>query len=94
MTDYRTTVISLDVDQILDIAEITNHINFHKALGYLSAWNPSLPYCQIRGGVYDGTPELIATYRREAGGAIAYQIGAVWHSHGDGIGEGHFGFHS
>lgn len=58
------------------------------ALGYLSLWNwSSYPYVDIVLMGSEGEMELIANYRKEAGGPIGYAIGAVWH--GD-----HFGFHS
>lgn len=86
MTD-RTIRIGLDADTIVNIAEITGNAELFKAIGYLSMWNLSHAYCEIIGGVYDGNPELVATYRRDPAGPITYQIGAVWH-------DDHFGFHS
>lgn len=91
----RTLSINIDAVTITEIAEVTSNIKLHQAIGYLSLWNLTFPICEIIGGVYDGSPEIIATYRREVGGPIGYQIGAVWHPIGDeGCGEGHFGFHS
>lgn len=86
MTD-RITRLGLDADTIINIAEITGNDELFKAIGYLSTWGITYPFCEIIGGVYDGNPELVATYRREERGPIAYQIGAVWHAD-------HFGFHS
>lgn len=100
MTD-RNVRIGLDADTIVNIAEITGNDALFSAVGYLSMWNMSHPVCEIIGGVYDGTPELVATYRREQGGPITYQIGAVWHETtsldpltGLPVTTGHFGFHS
>ena len=79
-----------DADTLTSIAEITGNKELFQAIGYLSQWgmgSATYAYCEIFGGVYDGNPELIATYRTEERGVITYQIGAVWH--GD-----HFGFHS
>jgi len=58
------------------------------ALGYLSLWNwDGFPHVDIVLMGSKGEMELLATYRKEAGGEVGYAIGAVWH--GD-----HFGFHS
>jgi hypothetical protein len=99
MTD-RAIRLGLDADTIVNIAEITGNSELFRAIGYLSQWNLNHAYVEIIGGVYDGNPELVATYRREERGPITYQIGAVWHE-GKGVdiitGEpvaGHFGFHS
>jgi ABC-type Fe2+-enterobactin transport system substrate-binding protein len=89
MTD-RTIELNIDADTMVAIAEITGNVELFKAIGYLSQWNLSMAKVRILGGVYDGNPEIIATYWRHTGNdpqPIAYQIGAVWH--GD-----HFGFHS
>ena len=89
MTD-RTIELCIDPDTLVAIAEITGNAELFKAIGYLSQWNMPLAKVRIIGGVYDGNPEIIATYWRHAGNdpqPIAYQLGAVWH--GD-----HFGFHS
>lgn len=63
--------------------------HIRNALGYLSLWNwssyPHVDICLF--GETGGNMELLAMYRKEAGGSIGYSIGAVWH--GD-----HFGFHS
>ena len=83
----RTIRLGLSPDNMVDIAEITGNDELFKAIGYLSTWGITHPFCEIIGGVYDGTPEMVATYRKEDRGPITYQIGAVWH--GD-----HFGFHS
>lgn len=85
MTD-RTIELSINPDTMVAIAEITGNAELFKAIGYLSQWNLSLAKVHILGGVYDGNPEIIATYWRDDG-SVGYQIGAVWH--GD-----HFGFHS
>jgi hypothetical protein len=91
----RALSINIDAVQITEIAEITSHAQLYQAFGYLSLWNLSFTICEISGGVFDGIPELVATYRREDRGPIGYQVGAVWHPNGDeGCGEGHFGFHS
>jgi hypothetical protein len=89
MTD-RTIRLGLDADTIVKIAEITGNDQFFRAIGYFTQWatgSDNYAYVEIIGGVYDGNPEIIATYRKEERGPITYQIGAVWH--GD-----HFGFHS
>lgn len=67
--------------QCLDETQINN------AFGYLSLWNLTYPVVDllILGGTNE--MEILACYRHEAGGSVAYAIGAVWH--GD-----HFGFHS
>ena len=85
----RNIGFGIDADTMVAIAEITGNAELFKAIGYLSQWNLNLARVRIIGGVYDGTPELIATYWRhnEHDQPIAYQLGAVWH--GD-----HFGFHS
>jgi len=83
----RTIRFGIPADTVTAIAEITGNEAFFHAVGYLSTWSLSHAHCEIIGGVYDGNPEIIATYRRHADGPITYQIGAVWH--GD-----HFGFHS
>lgn len=87
----RITRFGLDADTITAIVEITGNDAMFSAVGYLSMWGITHPICEIIGGVYDGTPELVATYRKEERGPITYQIGAVWHDHPEG---GHFGFHS
>lgn len=85
---------SPDSATMTSIAEITGNAELFKALGYLSSWNtPGHAYCEIIGGVYDGVPELVATYRKEERGPITYQIGAVWHPDPAGD-DGHFGYHS
>lgn len=85
----RTIELSIDADKHVEMAEIAGNAELLKAIGYLSQWNMNLKKVRIIGGVYDGKPELVATYWRHTteGEPIAYQIGAVWH--GD-----HFGFHS
>jgi hypothetical protein len=100
MQTERTIKFRIDADTLVAIAEITGNAELFKAFGYFSQWNLNHAICEIIGGVYDGNPEIIATYRRDDGGPITYQIGAVWHE-GKGIdgitGEpvaGHFGFHS
>lgn len=88
MTDQRTITLNLDAVTKTEIAEITGHDKLHAALGYLSVWNMSFAHVTISGGVFDGNPELLATYRADADApSVGYTIGAVWH--GD-----HFGFHS
>jgi hypothetical protein len=89
MTD-RNIRLGLEPDTLTAISEITGNAALFSAIGYLSQWafgSARYAVCEIIGGVYDGNPELVATYRAEAGGPITYQLGAVWH--GD-----HFGFHS
>ena len=89
MTD-RTIRFGIDADTLVNIAEITGNLELWRALGYLTQWatgSDKYAYVEIIGGVYDGNPEIIATYRKEERGPITYQIGAIWH--GD-----HFGFHS
>lgn len=86
MTD-RTIRLGMDADTIVNIAEITGNTEFCRALGYFMQWGLDHTYLELIGGVYDGNPEIIATYRKEERGPITYQIGAIWH--GD-----HFGFHS
>ena len=89
MTD-RTISCGIDADTLVNIAEITGNLELWRALGYLTQWatgSDKYAYVEIIGGVYDGNPEIIATYRKEERGPITYQIGAIWH--GD-----HFGFHS
>ena len=79
-----------DAETLADIAAITGDKELYQAIGYLTSWSVGsdrYKFCEVFGGVYDGNPELIATYRAEERGAITYQIGAVWH-------EDHFGFHS
>jgi hypothetical protein len=86
----RTIELAIDSDTMVSIAEITGNQELFNAIGYLSQWNLPLAKVRLLGGVYDGNPELTATYWRYNGidpQPIAYQIGAVWH--GD-----HFGFHS
>lgn len=83
----RRVRMGIDADTTVRIVEITGNAEYFKAIGYLSTWNLSHAHCEIIGGVYDGNPEIIATYRRHADGPITYQIGAVWHGT-------HFGFHS
>jgi ABC-type Fe2+-enterobactin transport system substrate-binding protein len=89
MTD-RTIELCIDAGTLMALADASSNAELFKAIGYLSQWNLPLAKVRILGGVYDGNPEIIATYWRHAGNdpqPIAYQIGAVWH--GD-----HFGFHS
>ena len=89
MTD-RTIRFGIDADTLVNIAEITGNVELFRAIGYLTQWatgSDKYAYVEIIGGVYDGNPEIIATYRKEERGPITYQIGAIWH--GD-----HFGFHS
>ena len=85
----RTVEFGLEPETLTAIAEITGNQELFQAIGYLSQWSLPLSRVRIIGGVYDGNPELVATYWRHSteGEPIAYQIGAVWH--GD-----HFGFHS
>lgn len=85
----RNIELCLDADKHVEMAELCGNTELFKAIGYLSQWNMNLKRVRIIGGVYDGKPELIATYWRHdtEGEPIAYQIGAVWH-------EDHFGFHS
>lgn len=87
MTEQRTITSTLNAVDITEIAQITGNEALYKAIGYLTMWNLTFPSVHIQGGIYDGVPEIIATYRREDRGPIGYQIAAVWH-------DGHFGFHS
>lgn len=90
MTDTNRIVeFGIDANTMVAIAEITGNAELFKAIGYLSQWNLNMAHVRIIGGVYDGNPELVATYWRHKteGDPIAYQIGAVWHTD-------HFGFHS
>ena len=88
-TMERTIELCLDADKHVEIAEIVGNKELFSAIGYLSQWNMNLAKVRIIGGVYDGNPELTATYWRHSteGEPITYQIGAVWH-------DDHFGFHS
>jgi ABC-type Fe2+-enterobactin transport system substrate-binding protein len=89
MTD-RTIELAIDADTLMALADASSNAELFKAIGYLSQWNMNMAKVRILGGVYDGNPELTATYWRHnppEPQTIAYQIGAVWH--GD-----HFGFHS
>ena len=89
MTD-RTIELCIDADTLMALADASSNAELFKAIGYLSQWNMNMAKVRIIGGVYDGNPEIIATYWRHAGNdpqPIAYQLGAVWH-------EDHFGFHS
>jgi hypothetical protein len=92
MTD-RIIRFGIEAEKLTEIAEITGNEKIWAAIGYLSTWNMAHAYCEIIGGVYDGNPEIIATYRKEERGPITYQIGAVWHGGNDDT-AGHFGFHS
>lgn len=85
----RTVEISIDPDIHVQIAEITGNAELFQALGYLSQWNMNMRKVRIHAGVYDGVPEIIATYWRHSteNETIAYQIGAIWHGT-------HFGYHS
>ena len=99
----RLTNVYFADDTLTNIAEITGNRELYIALGYLTTWgmgSDRYAVCEIIGGVYDGNPELVATYRAEEQGPITYQIGAIWH-----VGTvidgatgmpvaGHFGFHS
>jgi len=87
MTEKRTTTSTINAVTLTEIAQITGGEALYKAIGYLSTWNMTFPHLHLQGGIYDGAPEIIATYRREDGGPIGYQIGAIWH-------DDHFGFHS
>jgi len=84
----RTIHLTISSEARDRIAAITGTPELSRALGYLCQWNLSHPWVEVTGDVYDGNPELIATYRSEEAGPITYQIGAVWD------GAGHFGFHS
>lgn len=86
----RIVRFGIAAETLTAIAEITGTSPVCEAIGYLSQWavaSEQYAYCEIIGGVYDGNPEIIATYRKEERGPITYQIGAVWH-------DDHFGFHS
>lgn len=85
----RTIEISIDPDTHVEIAGITGNAELFQAIGYLSQWNMNMKQVRIHAGLYDGTPEIIATYWRNKseGEPIAYQIGAIWHGT-------HFGYHS
>ena len=87
MAERRTVNLDINAAIITSIAGITGKKELFIAIGYLSQWNMSFAHVDIIGGVYDGNPELVATYRDEERGLIKYQIGAVWH-------DDHFGFHS
>jgi len=87
MTEQRLIDMQLDAVTKTKIAEITGQDKLNAAIGYLAGWNMSLPHATISGGVFDGNPELLATYRSGKNVSDCYVIGAVWH--GD-----HFGFHS
>ncbi len=99
----RTLRFGIAAETLTAIAEITGNQALFHAIGYLTQWgcgSDRYAVCEIIGGVYDGTPELVATYRKEERGPITYQIGAVWHEGkaidgmtGDTV-AGHFGFHS
>lgn len=84
----RTVNHNYTADQLGALREqCLNEQLIYQAVGYLSTWNLSFPVVDlcILGG--HNELEMIAVYRKEAGGPIGYSIGAVWH--GD-----HFGFHS
>ena len=85
----RMIELAIDADAMVRLSEASSNAELFKAIGYLSQWNLNLRKVRILGDVYDGNPELVATYWRHdtEGEAIAYQIGAVWHND-------HFGFHS
>lgn len=87
MSDDRYIDMFIDAVTATEIREITGSQPFYEALGYLASWNMTFRYVRITGCLYEGNPELIATYKNDPNGPIGYQIGAVWH------GE-HFGFHS
>lgn len=87
MAEQRTIDLQMDAETQMKIREAATVAEYNNAVGYLASWNMSFGYVSILGGVYDGNPEITATYRKEAGGPIGYQIGAVWHTD-------HFGFHS
>lgn len=90
----RTITLSLEAETLTEIANLTGNKALFEALGYLVQWNLSHPVLHIMGGVFDGTPELTATYRKEDRGPITYQLGAVWHWDNAEQTEGHFGMHS
>ncbi len=85
----RMIELAIDADSMVRLAEVSGNAELFKAIGYLSQWNLNMRRVRILGDVYDGNPELVATYWRHdtEGEPIAYQIGAVWH-------DDHFGFHS
>lgn len=87
MPEQRQIDMILDAVTIHQIREITSNKELYAALGYLSSWNMTYGYLRITGGIYDGNPELIATYKDDPTGPVRYCIGAVWH-------DDHFGFHS
>ena len=87
MSEQRHIDMHLDAVTLHQIREITGNQRFYEALGYLTSWNMTYGYVRIAGGVYDGNPELIATYKEDITAPVGYCIGAVWH-------EDHFGFHS
>lgn len=90
----RTITMSLEPERLTEIANITGNAALFEAIGYLAQWNLTHPQVHIMGGIYDGTPEISAVYRKEAGGPITYNIGAVWHWDDAEQTKGHFGFHS
>jgi hypothetical protein len=87
MAEQRTIDIMIDAVTLHQIRELTGYQRFYEALGYLTSWNMAFGYVRITGGIYDGNPELIATYKDTLTAPVGYQIGAVWH-------DDHFGFHS
>lgn len=91
MTVNRTITLALDPDAKEQIADVAGYAKLNEAIGYLSAWNMSYPHATVECYIFAGSPELIATYRKEPEGDVGYQIVAVWHDTPEG---GHFGFHS
>lgn len=94
MAEQRLIALQLDAVTKTQIAEITGHDKLNSALGYLAGWNMSFAHVTISGGVYDGNPELLATYRTDTGAPnVGYAIGAVWHDD-HGLSDGSIAFHS
>lgn len=88
MTNQRTITLLINTDDQAAIAEITSHDRLFSVIGSLSTWNMRYAHVTISGGVFDGNPELLATYRVDADApSVGYTICAVWH--GD-----HFESHS
>jgi hypothetical protein len=97
VAETRTIQFNIDAVAFTEIAEITGRPKLHAAVGYLASWNMTFGHVTIYGSIRDEVPEIIATYRREAGtdAPVGYCIAAVWHYGPDDDPDGgHFGFHS
>lgn len=74
MYTKRTVTINIDTEEQVEMQEVTNEIEWCRAVGYLASWGRMYPRVEI---YRDIETDLFAMYY-DAEGELAYFIGAMW----------------